>query len=232
MDNDQSKTIYARRIPVLGKVRQKEGTFYIEEHAVCNQAVGFMCPQCKKPVIIKPMVAGHLTAECRNCHTRVVFTAEHESDITITPDKDPAQPANSPIPADDAQDADDNASSQPSIIAEEQPDELPALAKLSWGHWRKRQEAVLHEGVNLIGRVDKKQSSDITIDDPLASVRSVEIKVTPTSAGYEFRLRVRRATNPVFVNGIVVPKGGVVLLTHGAAIKMGDTVIRFKMLTP
>ena len=93
MDNDQSKTIYARRIPVLGKVRQKEGTFYIEEHAVCNQAVGFLCPQCNKPVIIKPMVAGHLTAECRNCHTRVAFTAEHESDITIIPDKDPAQPA-------------------------------------------------------------------------------------------------------------------------------------------
>ncbi|MBR5686503.1 MAG: FHA domain-containing protein [Prevotella sp.] len=231
MDHEQSDTIYARRIPVLGKVRQKEGTYYIEEHAVCNQAVGFLCPQCNKPVIVKPMVPGRLNAECRYCHARVAFIAEQLSDITIISKQSPSsQPESFSTPSPDAPNALQDVSPQPSQLSENEPSLAPALAKLSWGHWRKRQEAFLHEGVNLIGRVDKKHSSDIGIDDTLVSVRSVEIKVTLTSAGYEYRLKVLRATNPVFVNGIVVPKGGVVRLTHGADIKMGGTVIKFKMI--
>ena len=218
MDNDPQKTIYARRIPVLGKVRQKEGTYYVEEHAVCNQAVGFLCPGCNKPIVVKPVVTGHLKAECRHCHTRVTFTVDSSSslqDATSLPSSSPHNPVFIPSPE----------------IQEEQNAPTPSLtsAKLTWGRRSGRHEVFLHEGVNVIGRADSRHSSEIEIDDPLVSAKSVEITASLTSAGYEYRMKVRRATNPVFVNGIVVTKGGVILLTSGANIKMGDTTLKFKI---
>ena len=220
MDKDPSKTIYARRIPVLGQVRQKEGAYYVEEHTVCNQAVGFLCPGCNKPIVVKPMVTGRLTAECRHCHTRVAFTVDPPSplqDATSLPSSSPQNPVFLP---------------SPDIQEEDTPPPSLTPAKLIWGRRSGRHEVFLHEGVNVIGRADSRHSSEIEIDDPLVSVRSVEIMASLTSAGYEYRMKVRRATNPVFINGIVVTKGGVVLLTSGANIKMGATFIKFKITKP
>ncbi len=109
-------------------------------------------------------------------------------------------------------------------------------ARLILGHWPNRREYPLREGCTTIGRKDAVRHADIEIDDPKASACSVCLTAVPVGGvgmpdlvrqRYDYRLQVVHATNPVFVNGIVVPPGGVVRLVAGSKIRLGDTSFRF-----
>ena len=87
---------------------------------------------------------------------------------------------------------------------------------------------MLSEGRNTIGRYDEDVNSDIAIkNDPSMSRRSVEIYVLHSMKGYEFKLTVLKATNPVLHNGHPIADGESVSLNFGDSIVMGKTKFRF-----
>ncbi len=242
METDQ--TIYKRRIPLLGGVKcDAKGHYYVAEHSVVAKAVGFRCPKCGKPILVRPSVAGRLTAICKKCATPVIFFVDaspspkastastssvpnHPVPPSLAPNRSvPPSPPPSPTP---------NRSLPPSPPSTPTSGEVVVRpltpAKLVLGHWPHRQELPLREGCTTIGRKDVAHHSDIEIDDPKASACSVCIMAMPVQSHvkYEYRLQVLHATNPVFVNGIVVSPGGVVRLVSGTSLRLGNTKIVFK----
>ena len=222
---EKDKTIYKRRIPLLGTVKcDAKGHYYVAEHSVVARAVGFRCPRCAKPILVRPSVAGRLTAVCRRCATPVIFFVDAApSNVQGAPA--PGHPLPPPL---------SNAPA-PSVASPVRP-LIPA--RLILGHWPNRREYPLREGRTTIGRKDAVRHADIEIDDPKASACSVCLTAvpvggvgtgapTPVRQRYDYRLQVVHATNPVFVNGIVVPPGGVVRLVAGSKIRLGDTSFRF-----
>lgn len=87
----------------------------------------------------------------------------------------------------------------------------------------------LAEGKNTIGRYDESENSDIAIkNDPSMSRRSVEIEMLQTLNGYEFKLTVRKTTNPVLHNDHEIKPGESVSLNFGDSLTMGRTKFRFE----
>ncbi len=88
----------------------------------------------------------------------------------------------------------------------------------------------LHEGQNTIGRADVDLPSDIEIkNDTTVSRRSVAIEVTNKEGkGYQFKLKVLRALNPVMHNDKPLIEGEIVYLNYGDSIRLGKTTLRFK----
>lgn len=265
METDQ--TIYKRRIPLLGIVKcDAKGHYYVAEHSVVAKAVGFRCPKCGKPILVRPSVAGRLTAICKKCATPVIFfvdaspspkastastsSAPHHpvlpspaSHHPVPPSPPPSTAPIRPVPPSPTSSSSPNRPLPPSPPTAPTSGEVVVRpltpAKLVLGHWPHRQEVPLREGCTTIGRKDVAHHSDIEIDDPKASACSVCIMAMPVSGvssvspvqshvKYEYRLQVLHATNPVFVNGIVVSPGGVVRLVSGTSLRLGDTKIVFK----
>jgi len=83
-------------------------------------------------------------------------------------------------------------------------------------------------GRNVIGRYDESAMSDISIkNDSSISRRSIEIEVKETEKGYSFKLKVLKATNPVFHNNSPLTNGDSVSLNFGDCIILGKTKFRF-----
>ena len=91
-----------------------------------------------------------------------------------------------------------------------------------------KKDIPLRVGVNVIGRADKDNPSDIGLDDDYVSRRSVEIEVeVGERGGFFFHFRVLKSTNPVLVNSQRVEPGCEILLNYGDIITMGRTKLRF-----
>lgn len=105
----------------------------------------------------------------------------------------------------------------------------PSGASLVRKHLFRKEYFDLYHGVNIIGRDDATDPSDIGISgDPLVSRRSVSIDVLVDEYGFEARLKVLRALNPVKVNGLMVYVGQEQLLYDGDKLTLGDTTLIFK----
>ncbi len=101
---------------------------------------------------------------------------------------------------------------------------------LFWGGLLNRHRYSLMEGVNTVGREDKRLPSDLQIKDPEMSRRSVRIDASLVDNGsYSFLFRVLKALNPVKVNGHVIDAGKSVRLSDGDNIMMGSTTLHFRI---
>lgn len=90
-------------------------------------------------------------------------------------------------------------------------------------HTRKL-EFPLTDGVYVIGRKDPQVVCEIPVDsDPTMSRRSVEITAMRLPSGYNYRLRVMKATNPVMLNGAPLDIGAIVSLREGDRFVLGKT---------
>ena len=85
-------------------------------------------------------------------------------------------------------------------------------------------------GHNLVGRDDSDTPSDININDPYISRKSVNIYVmkSPEGTGHTFKLTVMKAANPVFVNSQQMHEGETIYLNYNDKIKLGHTVLTLK----
>lgn len=96
-----------------------------------------------------------------------------------------------------------------------------------WGIWPFRHSYMLNVGCNTIGRLDDDCPSDIQLKDTYVSRRSVDVKVTESPQGYTFQLSVKKATNPIYVNGKEHAEGTSVYLNNGDTVVLGATKLRF-----
>lgn len=84
-------------------------------------------------------------------------------------------------------------------------------------------------GTNIIGRKDPDEPSDIEIEgDNAISRRSVSIEVSQSELGYQFKLKVLKATNPVKHQNNELAEGSITYLNYGDTIQLGRTKLTFK----
>lgn len=87
----------------------------------------------------------------------------------------------------------------------------------------------LHLGQNTIGRYDPNLACDIEIkNDNYMSRRSVVIDVIQTENGYQFKMKVLNAANPVLHNNKPLVVGECPYLNYGDSITLGNTTFNFE----
>ena len=195
--------------PILGKpilVRGK--AYYIKEKAILGNSYAIVCPLCNKHQSINPKKEGVNIERCPQCNAQIGYNAKSLTSTSST---------------------DDAPSITDRIRVHKQADTHTTKGKLTWGFFGIH-HACLAEGSNIIGRKDKEQPSDISIDDNYMSRRSISIDVEKRSnaSGFVFKLTVLKSANPVIVNSNQLHIGNSIYLNYGDTIRLGNTVFTFR----
>ncbi len=103
-----------------------------------------------------------------------------------------------------------------------------ASGELSWGSFFSSKHFQLGENTITIGRKDKDEPSDVSLDDSYVSRRSAKIEPIIDKKGFLYKFTVLRASNPIFINNHEVKLGSSFFLNFGDTIKMGKTILTFK----
>lgn len=207
-------------IRILGIPVSQNGKYVITAPALTNKVWGWLCPTCNSPMVICPPQAGPMCVTCHSCNGKTyiqVVDPKQDEATTFMPSK----------PVDDETVLTGSTGKIPP--APTPRSNRPTRGELLWGNIFNRKKQMLMEGANIIGRNDPECKSDIMFDDPEMSRRSIRINAKPTAEGHDFILTVLKATNPVLINNQPVKVGKPIKLRSGAGIKMGNTLISFKI---
>lgn len=93
---------------------------------------------------------------------------------------------------------------------------------------RKNEFFPLRNGEQLIGRRSAEAPSDVSLDDPTVSRQSVVLDVSFSENGYKFCVTVRKATNPVLLNGKEIRPGFGEYLNFGDILTLGKSRLRLE----
>ena len=86
----------------------------------------------------------------------------------------------------------------------------------------------LGDGTTVVGRYDEDYPSDISLKgDNMMSRQSIAITIEADEYGFDFKLRVQNATNPIKVNGKKINVGEELLLEFGDVIQLGNSKLVF-----
>ena len=206
----------------------KDGSYILNEFAILGRECGWICPECNNEVRICPSEAGEHTFTCGSCNTRFIVRVDAEAD-TFLPSKRPKAARGmliTPVVAPEASEG------EKTVVSNSQP-VTPTVREsagfLQWGGMFSRKKYTLHEGANIIGRKDKRTPSDLEIEDPEMSRRSVRIDVIPESNGnLVYTLTILKSLNPIKINGKAMDEGISLKLRNNDTIVMGKTTLTFK----
>lgn len=109
---------------------------------------------------------------------------------------------------------------------------IGGLQECRKGLFAKNKIHSLHEGVITIGRRNVDCPSDIMLDDPTVSRRSLKLSIEKRHCGnttyYTYNMTVQRTTNPVIYNGDALVEGDMVELRIDDTIILGKTKLILK----
>lgn len=100
-----------------------------------------------------------------------------------------------------------------------------SIVKKKRGMFDSKRIYPLKRGENVIGRKDPDIHSDIEIDDPTISRRSITITVEEKGNAYKYLLRVNHCTNPIYVNGEQKEIHVEYYIEPGVKIQLGKTTL-------
>ena len=191
--------------------------YVFRRKAQTGQTYQFYCP-CGETILVTFPSPGNIQFKCKNCqrlYAAMVTEAPKES-VEAAPQP---QPVNTP-----KEDNDTASTTEIGVIRSF------AGAVLVYGKLLHRKKEALYYGNNVIGRSDHEKTSDIQIDDPFISRRSVDIRVrkSPDGSGNIFRLQVLQTRNPVYVNSKQVNMEEQVFLSYNDKLKLGNTILTLK----
>ena len=239
---------------IIGTPVLKDGSYILNEFAILGRECGWICPECNNEVRICPSEAGEHTFTCDSCNTRFIVRVDAEADTFLPSKRHKAavkqeqsnacigyaereqarpqvKPARgmliTPVVAPEASEG------EKTVVSNSQP-VTPTVREsagfLQWGGMFSRKKYTLHEGANIIGRKDKRTPSDLEIEDPEMSRRSVRIDVIPESNGnLVYTLTILKSLNPIKINGKAMDEGISLKLRNNDTIVMGKTTLTFKM---
>lgn len=216
----EEKQAERRKVKVLGEPKLlANGKYRINEPAIVKHPYGCICPACKHPVIFLPQQTGLQAVKCTKCSTMIAFKAVSDAnEMPAVKEKDAEKTP-------DVQDTESPQDQKSTIPGRLRGNKSPGM--LSWGKLFLRKKHILCEGKTLIGRCDPECPSDIEFKDKNMSRQSVEIDISRNENGYFFKLTVRKAMNPVFVNYKELAEGESVYLKYNDCIQLGNTLINF-----
>lgn len=205
-----------KQIPLLrGRVQQmREGEYAILKEAEIGKEYFVLCPSCGKPVILRPSKRVN-NEYCKVCNAKISYCAKGEEGSAAQPRKESKAAVSS---------------AQPTQKVETYTEKRQSPhAQLVWGFLsRKRYELKL--GVNIVGRADDEQPSDVQINDNYASRRSVSIEPVYGTKGFSFKMKILNASNPVIVRNVIQPVGTELYLNYGESFVLGKTTITLKKM--
>lgn len=87
----------------------------------------------------------------------------------------------------------------------------------------------LEEGRNTIGRKALSSNADVqlAVEDKYMSREHISITVVKKSSGYQHRIENITTRNHVYINGVEMKSGEVLILQNGDVIRLGKTEIQF-----
>ena len=198
-------------------VKTKQGIYVLMAKPEVGKSYIAKCPVCGSFVDI---VAKHTNPDKVTCSCKAVIAFVGTPALHVTPQND---------------NKDENVQEQKEA---EQPVPTEKFAKrkkskrngiIFWGTWPFKHSYVLSKGSNTIGREDEEEPSDIQLKDSYVSRRSIDIEVLDSESGYLFKLTVRKATNPVYINGQEHDEGTSIYLNDGDTIHLGSKKLRFAL---
>lgn len=212
-----------KKVKVLGMPKlYSDNKYRITEPALINHPYGCVCPKCQKALVFLPRQEGMMAVKCDRCATSIIFKAVSACSKIAEESADTSQKQERPDTGEKP-----SKEEQPVPTQKVRQKTNKSIGMLSWGNIFKRQKYVLREGKNVIGRQDQESPSDAEVKDNKASRRSIEIDVTKKDEGYFFKLTVKKAANPVYVNYKEICEGESIYLKYRDVIQLGQTLINF-----
>lgn len=236
-DSNQKKSV-----SLLGQPEKAPGdnrVYIIKQRAKVGQLYKMVCPECGFSMVKKVAKEGRQRWDCPQCKAIVGFAAvanapksapnSQENPLAGNP-----QVAKAQLEKEKQDKARQNGEKQEKQETPRKPttkldkSAQQGMGELVWGSFFSRKHFVLRPGSIWIGRKDSQEPSELQLNDGYVSRRSVLIDVIPSDKGYLFKMTVKNASNPVYVNSSEIAVNNSVYLNFDDVIIMGKTKLTFK----
>lgn len=222
MEVEQQKAILTLENPI--KAPKHEHVYVFTQRVPIGALCKIVCPECGCNVVKKISKVGKHRWDCPQCKAIIGFVAEKSEQ----PKKQKKQDkSNQDIPKQDSVGSKEEGASKPHTkkIGNEN---LCNLGELTWGGFFSRKHYPLRVGTIYIGRKDDGEPSDLQLEDSYISRRSALLEVLSSDKGFLFKLTVKHASNPVYVNSSEISVGNSIYLNYGDVLIFGKTKMTFK----
>lgn len=194
------KTFRREQYPLLGEPRQMfegDNVYVVNESAEIGKTYSFVCPRCHTHFISRTLTDEVKKIKCPDCETYICYSSKGKDGIP---------------------------SRMRTQVILKTPNATPT-GILVWIEDSKACKYPLRPGIVTIGRKDRDEPSDISVNDATASRQSVKIEVTKgeKTGRHIFKPTVMRTTNAVYVNHNALYSKSSIYLNYGDTIKVGET---------
>ena len=219
MEKEQQKAIITLENPI--KSSKKEHFYAFPQRVPIGALCKIVCPECSFSLVEKTSKIGNYKWVCPHCNTIVGF-------VVVNPEQ---------VEEQKEQLNQDASIEEPVGSKEESPkphtkkidnENLCNLGELAWGGFFSRKHYPLRVGTIYIGRKDEGEPSDLQLEDSYVSRRSALLEVLSSDKGFLFKLTVKHASNPVYVNSSEISVGNSIYLNYGDVLIFGKTKMTFK----
>lgn len=219
MEKEQQKAIITLENPI--KSSKKEHFYAFAQRVPIGALCKIVCPECSFSLVEKTSKIGNYKWVCPHCNTIVGF-------VVVNPEQ---------VEEQKEQPNQDASIEEPVGSKEESPkphtkkidnENLCNLGELAWGGFFSRKHYPLRVGTIYIGRKDDGEPSDLQLEDSYVSRRSALLEVLSSDKGFLFKLTVKHASNPVYVNSSEISVGNSIYLNYGDVLIFGKTKMTFK----
>lgn len=219
MEAEQQKAIITLENPI--KSSKKEHFYAFAQRVPIGALCKIVCPECSFSLVEKTSKIGNYKWVCPHCNTIVGF-------VVVNPEQ---------VEEQKEQPNQDASIEEPVGSKEESPkphtkkidnENLCNLGELAWGGFFSRKHYPLRVGTIYIGRKDDGEPSDLQLEDSYVSRRSALLEVLSSDKGFLFKLTVKHASNPVYVNSSEISVGNSIYLNYGDVLIFGKTKMTFK----
>lgn len=225
MEVEHRKAIVTLKNPI--KSLKYEHVYAFTQRVQVGLLYKIVCPECGFSVVKKILKVGKQRWDCPHCKAIVGFAAveaeeqtkEQKESECLNQDAPKAEPASPKEPEEETP--------KPHTKKIDN-DTLCNLGELTWGGFFSRKHYPFRIGSIYIGRKDAGEPSDLQLDDSYVSRRSALLEVLSSDKGFLFKLTVKHASNPVYVNSSEISVGNSIYLNYGDVLIFGKTKMTFK----
>lgn len=222
MDVEQQKAIITLENPIKSS---KKEHFYAFAQRVPIGALGkIVCPECDFSIVKKISKVGNHRWDCPQCKAIIGFVVVNSEQVEEQKEQ-PNQDASIEEPVSSKEAEAESPKPHTKVIDN---DNLCNLGELAWGGFFSRKHYPLRVGTIYIGRMDDGEPSDLQLEDSYVSRRSALLEVLSSDKGFLFKLTVKHASNPVYVNSSEISVGNSIYLNYGDVLIFGKTKMTFK----
>lgn len=222
MEAEQQKAIITLENPI--KSSKKEHFYAFAQRVPIGALCKIVCPECSFSLVEKTSKIGNYKWVCPHCNTIVGFVVVNPEQVEEQKEQ-PNQDASIEEPVGSKEEKEESPKPHTKKIDNEN---LCNLGELAWGGFFSRKHYPLRVGTIYIGRKDDGEPSDLQLEDSYVSRRSALLEVLSSDKGFLFKLTVKHASNPVYVNSSEISVGNSIYLNYGDVLIFGKTKMTFK----